>query len=396
MKTFLSSTILLFAVLWTVSAQDEIPRMCPSGLHEVPYDAAVCPKCGKDLSGVPVPGRPAETPGATAPASASVTPPATTLPPDVEDLERPDLKIIFRTLSKNPAAQLAAVRNLMLSLSALPDGAPADRLQAASEPETKLLATLAKTSKPCLLCHGTGIVTIKPLALPPTPKNGNVKSIESVSVEEFNKTPKNRTCPFCGGSGSRACVRDRKELLGLLRLGAKDYERTARTDGSGRTDLRGIFLPPSLATSLSVEAQAALFRRSHEFIDCETCAGTSMIPCTQCKGFGVIPCDNAAFHNSPVPARKTVSQGDVRRIEDAVLSPVGVINETCPMCKGRRNEADIVPCPACAGKGLSVCSECNGSGERPKCGKCHGDGIVTDKTDGRILCETCGGSGHDR
>lgn len=395
MKNRLLPTLLWVAALWTATAQDEIPRMCPSGLHEVPYEAAVCPKCGKDLSGVPVPGRPAEAP-TIIPGQVAAVPATPGLPPDVDDLERPDTKIIFRTLSKNPAAQLAAVRNIMLALSALPDGAPADRLQAASDRETKLLATLAKTSKPCLLCHGTGIVTVKPLALPPAPKSGNVKSIESVSVEEFNKTPKNRTCPFCAGSGSRACVRDRKELLGLLRLGAKDYERVARTDGSGRTDLRGIFLPPSLAALLSTEAQAALFRRAHEFIDCETCAGTSMIPCAQCKGFGVIPCDNAAFHNSPVPARKTVSQGNVRRIEDAVLSPVGAINETCPMCKGRRNEADIVPCPACAGKGLSVCSECNGSGERPECNKCHGDGTVADKANGLGLCETCGGSGHVR
>lgn len=341
----------LFAILALAAAcaaaQDVIPVVCPDCDVEDLEAPWICPKCGKPLDAPDDEPEPDPAPAAGAPAARTAARPA-----DAATALREDVRRAAAGLP--PAAALAAVRNAIALAALAPDAlSPAER-KALHDRETALLARLASETAPCPNCHGTGRVDVPRPPKKPTGRGKNFKSIESVAVSDLNAPP-TQPCPLCSGTGKARRAVDRKRLAGLAGLGARDFGRAVR--GAGREDFRGLWLPPGLLDSMDDAARAALVRAAPSLRACPDCAGTGTQPCRACGGFGRILCTNRDFHAAP----KSAGEGaDRKAIESTLIAPVS--RDPCPACGGAWDSPRAVACPDCAGRGVSACSSCSGTG----------------------------------
>ena len=120
---------------------------------------------------------------------------------------------------------------------------------------------------------------------------------------------------------------------------------------------RGVWLPAGLLDTLDDTARAALLRAAPALRACPDCAGTGTQPCRSCGGLGRVLCANRAFHSPP----KSVGEGaDRKAIESTVLAPA--TRDPCAACGGTWDAPRAVACPDCAGRGVSACASCTGTG----------------------------------
>ena len=364
-------------------------RVCPSCSWETEEDARFCSHCGAALStdrtAKTVP--PAIRTDGAAPASGENT----DLDEDVRTISKSDAAIFSRN-TRAPGIALASVRNTLAVLSVAPDALPQNVVQSLRKRETENLAVLSTASVQCPMCSGRG--KVKPAS---PPKNANaarraggstIKRIESASVEELNRERQVfETCPFCHGSGMVRASRNRKELDGLIRLAARDYEQLAR--GDGRVSFQGVFVPLKWESSLTIRQRCTIARNAPHAGECETCAGLGTVPCQTCSGIGRVVCPNADFHSMKHLRQTATSGGNdkIQRVEDTLISYSGA-NTLCPQCNRSASLAGSIVCPACSGKGIAICKTCTGTRLRKNCRTCKGDGVQS--------CRNCRGTGTDR
>ena len=322
-----------------------MPVVCPDCDVEDLEAPWVCPKCGRALD---APAEETSDAAPAPPAGSAARAPALT---DAASALREDARF---AASASPAAALAAVRNAIALAAVAPDALSAAERKALHDRETALLARLASETAPCPHCHGTGRVDVPKPPKAPTGRGRNFKSIESVAVTDLNAAP-TQPCPLCSGTGKTRRAADRKRLSGLAGLGARDFGLAAR--GAGREDFRGVWLPAGLLDTLDDAARAALLRAAPALRACPDCAGTGTQPCRSCGGLGRVLCANRDFHTAPKPA----GQGaDRKAIESTILAPV--TRDPCAACGGTWDAPRAVACPDCAGRGVSACASCTGTG----------------------------------
>lgn len=337
--------LLLLCLPLACLAQDVVPVVCPDCDVEDLEAPWVCPKCGRALD---APAEETSDAAPAPPAGSAARAPALT---DAASALREDARF---AASASPAAALAAVRNAIALAAVAPDALSAAERKALHDRETALLARLASETAPCPHCHGTGRVDVPKPPKAPTGRGRNFKSIESVAVTDLNAAP-TQPCPLCSGTGKTRRAADRKRLAGLAGLGARDFGRAAR--GAGREDFRGVWLPAGLLDTLDDAARAALLRAAPALRACPDCAGTGTQPCRSCGGLGRVLCANRDFHTAPKPA----GQGaDRKAIESTILAPV--TRDPCAACGGTWDAPRAVACPDCAGRGVSACAACSGTG----------------------------------
>lgn len=329
-----SAIVLCFAAA-SFCAADDVPRLCPACGFEVAYGEEVCHNCGGDLSGVPVPG--AEEPAAPPPAPSGESPLAAALRDDWA---------FARSPGADPFAALAALRDAAALLALDPAAAPEGGRAAVLARRDEAFAALSRETVRCPLCNGKGTLDRKKPPKAPAPAKGSIEA----DMLELKTPPPSYPCAFCGGHGRVPRIRDRKKLLGDLRLGAQAFRRLA--EKAGREERAGAFVPAGW-----VAPSAAADRAPPP--DCASCAGTGTVPCRACGGFGLLPCRNAAAHaapRAPAPARRGV------RVEDYRIENPAANAARCPDCGGPWDAPGAVRCPDCGGKGLSACGPCRGTG----------------------------------
>ena len=336
------ASLCCFLAAASFCAADDVPRLCPACGFEVSYAETVCHNCGGDLSAVPVPG--AEEPAPPPPpAPSGESPLAAALRDDWSFARAP---------GADPFAALAALRDAAALLALDPAAAPEGRRAALLARRDEAFAALSRETVRCPLCDGKGTLARKKPPKGATPAKGTIEA----DMVELKAPPVPYACPFCGGHGRAPRVRDRKKLLGDLRLGLQAFRRLA--EKAGREERAGAFVPAGWFESLDAAARAAAADRAPA-PDCSSCAGTGTVPCRTCGGFGLLPCRNAAAHAAPkaaAPSRRGI------RVEDYRIETAPADAARCPDCGGTWDAPGAVRCPDCGGKGLSACGPCRGSG----------------------------------
>lgn len=338
-RPFLAA-LALFAAF---AAADDTPRICPACDHEVEYDEQFCHNCGGDLSGVPVPGGPAADVEPETPAIGEGA---------IAEAIRADV-VFARKPGRGPFAALAALRDAVAlsraDTAALPPKARTELLKR----EEAFFASCAREMAPCPLCGGKGSLKRKPPPKRPPAGKGTLEA----SIMEVPASPQPYICGLCGGHGKAPRVRDRRGLADAMALGVREFRRAA--EAAGREEHGGAFVPAAWYEALPQEDRARVDRAVSP--DCGSCAGTGTVPCRKCGGFGRIACPDAAGHATPKPVALKADRGT--KIEDYQYeSGLGERGARCRTCGGKWDEPGAIPCPDCAGKGLSVCTSCGGSG----------------------------------
>ena len=314
------------------AAADEIPRVCPACDHEVAYDEAFCHNCGGDLSGVPVPGAPAESEPETPAVGEGA----------IAEAVRADVAFA-RKPGRAPFAALAAVRNAAALARLDPDAIPAAAREELFGRAEAFFASLSREVAPCPICGGKGKIERKK---PPKKPAAAAGSLEA-SVMEAPVAAKPYLCGLCGGHGKAPRVRDRRKMLDAMLLGLRDYRRAA--ENAGRVERGGLMVPAGWTGDTPAPPS-----------DCNACAGTGSVPCRACGGFGRVACPDAAAHAPPKPVALKADRG--ARIEDYQYAHDGAARAACPSCGGAWDAPGAAVCPSCGGKGLAACTACGGSG----------------------------------
>lgn len=345
----------MLAAFWTWAAV----VICDKCGHEAAPDQVVCTHCGGALPKI-----------SSAVGLSIVTDQAsngaTNIAAQALAAVREDVRLA-RENEARPEMALAFYGNALALLRLVPrEAMPADAGSRLVDGMAVCHATLARTSRSCPTCGGSGSRGLK---------------LQSLTGGEDTKTVGGVICETCEGAGLVRSGRTADELRVVLGQGRREFE--VREQAIGRVTVGRAWVPPALVAQLDLASQVLL--RTAAVAPCAACQGIGRQTCASCRGLGRIKCRQSGCDG-----------GWVIRKSSNTLAPKTALRQRmpCPSCQGTGWAA----CSACRGSGAVVCAVCQGSGQALRCPRCGGAGTaecIRCRGSGRIgqsVCDVCGGT----
>ncbi len=184
------------------------------------------------------------------------------------------------------------------------------------------------------------------------------------------------TCPVCRGKGRLHGYREISEMMRAFAEGRIQFEAEHRAKGDelvGRAFVNGtVELKPK-----QLAAVGTAFG-----VECRSCGWTGVAKCRECSNKGIVKCDAPKCRGTGwIIEKDSTSTAKTRK------PPIVTM---CEKCRGTGE----VLCPDCYGKRGIPCDRCKGQGLGALCGKCQGNGLMTDRDGKEVLCRTCKGTGR--
>lgn len=271
---------------------------------------------------------------------------------------------VARDPKTRPELALAFYKNALALLRLVStEKIPADSGKRLLEEMNNCREAISRIARPCNVCGGTGMRTVK---------------MQSLTGEDRNSAG-GVLCETCGGSGMLRSSRTADELRIALAQGYTEFETNAKA--LGRVAVGRAWVPKDLLPLLDLNMQVLL--RNGAAAPCKSCYGIGRQTCTACRGVGKVKCRQSGCQNGMV----LVKQTNVLSAKTALQQRV-----PCPACKG----SGWIACEVCRASGSVPCAACQGSGQPPRCNRCGGEGLIVctrcngSGINGKIPCQTCG------